>query len=227
MVINKQFLLWIILTTVWLSGCSVISPTQSPAIEVYTLSQQMEQAKISSDMKDAKALILALSSIRSSQGLMSTGIIYRDIDYGFNRYAYSRWSDNPSKLLGSYLQQSLAQSQHISAVIPVSSRVNADLLLEATLVDFSHHIQANEAGSTAVVSIIFYLINQHDKTLLATKQFTEEVSADQNNAKHASIAINQASKLVAVALQDWLDLEITNLAEKVSSANYEYKEGKT
>jgi cholesterol transport system auxiliary component len=213
MVINKRFVLWIILSTVWLPGCSVISPTQSPAIEVYTLSQQMEHAKISSDMKDAKSLILALSPIRSPQGLMSTGIIYQDIDYGFNRYAYSRWSDNPSKLLASYLQQSLAQSQHLSAVIPVSSRVSADLLLEATLVDFSHHSQTNDAESTGVVSIIFYLINQHDKTLLATKQFTQKVAADQKNAKHAAIAINQASKLVAAALREWLELETARVVE--------------
>jgi ABC-type uncharacterized transport system auxiliary subunit len=58
------------------------------------------------------------------------------------------------------------------------------------------------------------LIDQHDKTLLATKQFTKEVTADQNNAKHATIAINQASQLVAVAVQAWLEQQITNLPEK-------------
>jgi len=100
-VINKQFPLWLLITTVWLSGCSVITPKSSPAIDVYTLSQQMQQAKAPSEMKDATALILALSPIRSPQGLMSTDIIYRDTDYGFNSYAYSRWSDSPSKLLAS------------------------------------------------------------------------------------------------------------------------------
>ncbi len=214
MVKNKPFLLWVILTTVWLSGCSVITPTSSPAIDVYTLSQQMDQTTTASEIKASNAVILALSPIRSPQGLLSTGIIYRDNDYGFNSYAYSRWSDNPSKLLASYLQQYLTQSQRVSAVIPVGSRADADLLLEATLVDFSHHIHANDADSTGVVSIIFYLINQHDKTLLATKQFTKEVTVDQNNAKYATIAINQASQLVAVGLQAWLEQQITNLPEK-------------
>jgi len=214
MVKNKPYLLWIIFTTVWLSGCSVITPSPSPAIDVYTLSQQMEQYTITSEKKDSKAVILALSPIRSPQGLLSTSIIYRDTNYGFNSYAYSRWSDNPSKLLASYLQQSLAQSQYIYAVIPVASRIDADLLLEATLVDFSHHLHANGVGSTGVLSIIFYLIDPHDKTLLATKQFTEKVPVDQKNAKYATIAINQASQLVAVALQTWLEQKITNLAEK-------------
>lgn len=214
MVKSKQFLLWTIFATVWLSACSVINPKPSPAIDVYTLSQQMGQTTAPAEMKDSKALILALSPIRSPQGLMSTGIIYRDTDYGFNSYAYSRWSDSPSKLLASYLQQYLVQSEHLSAVIPVGSRVDADLLLEATLVDFSHHLQADETSSTAVVSIIFYLINPRDKSLLATKQFTEEVPVEQQNAKHATIAINQASKLVTAALQKWLEKNITNLPEK-------------
>lgn len=208
---NKPFLLWLIFTMVGLSGCSVITPTLSPAIDVYTLSQQ---TKTPSEIKDAKALILALSPIRSPQGLLSTSIIYQDADYGFNSYAYSRWSDKPSKLLSSYLQQSLAQSQYISAVIPVGSRIDADLLLEATLVDFSHHLQANDAGSAGVVSVIFYLVNPSDKSLIASKQFIEEVTADQNNAKYATIAINQASKLMAAALQAWLEQHISNLPEK-------------
>tara|TARA_R110002049_G_scaffold249890_11_gene424255 strand:+ start:2144 stop:2788 length:645 start_codon:yes stop_codon:yes gene_type:complete len=214
MVRNKQLILWTLFTTIWLPACSVISPTSSPVIDVYTLSQQMDPLATPSDLKDSKALILAWSPIRAPQGLMSTGIIYRDADYGFNSYAYSRWNDSPSKLLGSYFQQSLAQSQHITAVVPLGSRADARLLVEATLLDFSHHIQATDSDSTGVVSIIFYLINQHDKKLIATKQFTEEVTADQNNAKHATIAINQASKLMAADLQDWLEKMIRKLPEE-------------
>jgi ABC-type uncharacterized transport system auxiliary subunit len=58
------------------------------------------------------------------------------------------------------------------------------------------------------------LINQHDNTLIANKQFIKEVMADQNNAKHATIAINQASQSVAASLQAWLEQKITNLPNK-------------
>lgn len=214
MVKNKQFLLSTVLMTSWLSACSVINPTQGPAIDIYTLSQQIEQTTAIPQVKDTKALILALSPIRSPQGLMTTDIIYRDRDNGFNSYAYSRWSDNPSKLLNNYLQQYLTQSSQLLAVLPVGSRVDANLLLEATLIDFSHHLHSDEASATGVVSVIFYLINPRDKTLIATKQFTEEVRVAQNNAKHATIAVNQASKLMAVALQEWLEQVIVNLPEK-------------
>lgn len=210
---NKQLILWTVFTTIWLSACSVINPTTSPAIDVYTLSPPM-QSRASTETKDPKALILALSAIQSPQGFMGTDIIYRDTDYGFNRYAFSRWSDSPSKLLGSYFQQYLVQSKQLSAVIPVGSRAGADLLLEATLVDFSHHLQAGDARSTAVVSVIFYLINPRDRALLATKQITEKVSVDQENAEYAANAINEASKLVANDLQEWLEQNIKKISEK-------------
>ena len=119
-----------------------------------------------------------------------------------------------SKLLSNYFQQYLTQSQHISAVIPVGSKIDADLLLEATLVDFSHHLETNVASTTAVVSIIFYLINAEDKTLLATKQFIEKVPVEKQNAKDATISINHATKLVTLALQKWLETNIASLPQK-------------
>jgi len=211
---NKQFLLCTVLVTMCLSACSVINPTPSPAIDVYTLSQQMEVSSASAKMKDSQAVILELSPIRSPQGLLGTGIIYRDMEFGFNSYAYSRWSDNPSKLLSSYLQQSLAQSQHITAVVQVGTRVTADLVLEATLVDFSHHLQADETKTTGVVSVLFDLIDPTYKTLIASKQFTEQVTANESNAKQATIAINKASKLMAADLKAWLEQMILNLPKK-------------
>lgn len=214
MVTNKTFILCLLVTGIWLTGCSVISPTASPAIDVYTLSADIQPVLVRPETKASTAIILALSPIRSPQGLMSTSIIYRDTDYGFNSYAYSRWSDSPSQLLENYLQQSLIQSQYISAIIPKDSRSHADLLLEGTLIDFSHHIKAADTHSTAVVSLMFYLINPKNKKLLASKQLTEEVNVEPNNAKGAAKAMNQASKAIATALQTWLSQEIISMTGK-------------
>lgn len=214
---NRPLLIGEIALIFWLTSCSVITPIVTPAIDVYSISPEIKQSETSADMTAMKfpsAVILALSSIRSPQEFMTTGIIYRDADYGFNSYAYSRWSDSPSKLLEYYLQQSLAKSQYVLAIIPSSSRSEHDLLLEATLVDFSHHLVTRSPSSTAVVSIIFYLINPEGRILLATKQFTEEVILEQDNAKGATRAINQASKIVADGVQAWLAVEIANAAQE-------------
>lgn len=214
---NKHIFGWLIAISMWLTGCSLITPTVSPAIDIYTISPEMSQAKALSEkgvIKVPSAVKLALSSIRSPQALMTTDIIYRDKDYGFNRYAYNRWSDSPSKLLEDYLQQYLADSQYILAVIPVGSRTDSDLLLEATLVDFSHHLAANGFSAMGVVTINCYLLNSDDRSLIATKQFTKQVTLEQNDAKGAVKALNQASQAMAERLQAWLEHEIINKDEK-------------
>lgn len=157
------------------------------------------------------ALVLALSPIRGSRGLMSSDIIYRDSEYGYNSYAYSRWSD-PTKLLEIVLQQALSQNHYISAVIP-REMSQADLLLDATLFDFSHHIQ-NSDTSMGRVALRFYLIDAQTKTILASREFSAEVVAELRNAQGATAALNQASKTVVEQLDAWLGEHISIILEK-------------
>lgn len=208
---NKLFS-FLIFITISLTGCSIINPESSQAIEVYTLSPTSSIAGAATENKYENAVILALSPIRSSRALMSPDIIYRDSEYGYNSYAYSRWSDSPAKLLELVLQQELSQNHAISAVIPreVSS---ADLLLETTLLDFSHHIQNNDT-SMGRVALRIYLIDSHTKSILANKEFSTEVLAEPQNAQGATTALNQASGIVVEQVNDWLAKRIASLGEQ-------------
>lgn len=198
----KTRLLLIFSTTLFfLLSCSVINRVPSPEIDVYTLSPRIERNQVSIKVKGA--VILALSPLRSSRSLMGTDIIYRNSDYSYDSYAYSRWSDSPSQLVELFLQHYLASNQFISAVIPVNSVIQADVILEGILLDFSHHIQ-KDGISTGRVAIQFNLINNQSKKVLATKVFSAEVVAKPINAKGATAAINQATKKVAEKLNDWL-----------------------
>ncbi len=191
-----------------LAGCSLISQKSSPAIDVYTLSPELEKE---SKIKVDNAPVLAFSPLRSSRGLMSSDIIYRDSEYAFNSYAYSRWSDSPVKLLEIVLQQSLSKSSYLMAVVPAQTGAHTRLLLEGTLLDFSHHIQ-NDEHSIGRVAIRFYLIDVQTKTVLATKEFFTEVAAEPQNAQGATSAINLASNKVIEALNDWLEVQISHLS---------------
>ncbi|NQY26092.1 MAG: membrane integrity-associated transporter subunit PqiC [Piscirickettsiaceae bacterium] len=205
---NNRLRILSILIIISLAGCSVINQKSSPAIDVYTLSPLLEkESKITVD----NAPVLALSPFRSSRGLMSSDIIYRDNEYAFNSYAYSRWSDSPAKLLEIAVQQSLSHRSYLKAVVPTQTGAHARLLLEATLLDFSHHIQGDE-HSTGLVVIRFYLIDVQTKTILATKEFSAEVTAEPRNAQGATSAINLASKKVIEALHDWLEVQISHLS---------------
>lgn len=195
-----------------MTGCSLIKPEPSPTIDVYTLSPISSIAEVATANKAEHAVILALSPIRSSRALMTPDIIYRDSEHGYNSYAYSRWSDSPAKLLAIVLQQTLSQNYSISAVIPRDISP-ADLVLEMTLLDFSHHIQNNDT-SMGRVALRAYLIDGHTKTILANKVFSAEASAKRRNAEGATTALNQASRNVAGQVNGWLTNRIASLGDK-------------
>jgi len=189
----------------------MINPEPSQAVEVYTLTPTSSALGQSANNKADNALVLALSPIRSSRTLQSTDIIYRDSEYGYDSYAYSRWSDSPVNLLEIVLQQSLSQRPYLSAVVTNQTDAYAGLLLEGILLDFSHHVQGEDL-STGVVAIRFYLIDVQTKMILGTKVFSVEVTAEPRNSQGATSAINLATKSVIEALNDWLEVQISHLS---------------
>jgi len=195
-----------------LTGCSIINPKPSQPIDIYTLAPMAIAGEQSVEDKVDNALVLALSPLRSSRGLMSSDIIYRDSQYGFDSYAYSRWSDSPTILLALLMQQSLSHNATISAVLPREIS-NADILLETTLLDFSHHVQ-NEEISLGRVAIRVNLIDAQTKTVLASKELSAKVDAKPRNAQGATTAINQASMQVVEQLDAWLTQQMTKRLEK-------------
>lgn len=205
---NNRLRVMLILIMTSLVSCSLINQKSSPSITVYSLSSVLEKE---SKTKVDNAPVLALSPLRSSRGLMSSDLIYRDSQYAFNSYAYSRWSDSPAKLLEIVLQQSLSYKPYLAAVVPAQTGAHAELLLEGTLLDFSHHIQS-EDSSTGRVAIRFYLIDAQTKDILATKEFSAEVVAEPRNAQGATSAINLASKSVVEGLNDWLEVQVSHLS---------------
>lgn len=205
---NNRLRVMLILIMMSLASCSLINQKSSPSINIYSLSPMLEKESRS---KVDDAPVLALSPLRSSRGLMSSDIIYRDSQYAFNSYAYSRWSDSPAKLLEIVLQQSLSYRPYLAAVVPTQTGAHAELVLEGTLLDFSHHIQ-DENSSTGRVAIRFYLINAQTKGILATKEFSAEIVAEPRNAQGATSAINLASKKLIEGLNDWLEVQVSHLS---------------
>ena len=209
---NKLLSVLIFIAMSLAAGCSIINPESSQAIEVYTLSPISSVTGISAENKADNAVVLALSPLRSSRALMSSDIIYRDSQYGYNSYAYSRWNDSPAKLVEIVLQQALSQNHSISVVIP-RDLSPADLSLETTLLDFSHHIQ-NSDTSMGRVALRVYLIDSQTKAILASEAFSAQVLAAPRNAQGATVALNQASNLVVDELGIWLERTISNFLEK-------------
>ena len=183
-----------------LVGC--VTKTVPPA-SIYTISPEWDSSRAQGETGKKNYTIIKMASVRGARALAGTEILYTDAQYGQNSYAYSRWSDAPVRLLQILFQVALEESGRFGAVVPPASASEADLLLESTLYDFSHHIK-DDGTSDGIVRIRFYLVNNTTKTVTATKEFASRVLASSQNAYGAATALNKAATNIARDLVAWL-----------------------
>ena len=183
-----------------LAGCA--AKNVAPA-DIYTISPEWGNPETRAEKEEKSPLIIKLAPIRATRDLTGAEIIYTDARYRRNSYARSRWSDAPVRLLQTLFQVVLEENGRFGAVVPYISASKADLLLESTLFDFSHHINDDET-SDGVIRVHFYLIDNKTKGVIATKEFASSVPASSQNARSAAVALNKAATNVARELVSWL-----------------------
>jgi cholesterol transport system auxiliary component len=133
--------------------------------------------------------ILEFSPIRADQVLTSTEILSSE--------GLSSWVDTPVKLLQVLFQVSIDGCGLFKIVVPSSSDSKADLLLESSLLDFSHHVNDN-GFSEGLIRMHFYLIDNTTKTVTGAKEIVSNVLITTNNTEEAfkEAAINVACDLI-------------------------------
>ncbi|WP_457673391.1 ABC-type transport auxiliary lipoprotein family protein [Thiolapillus sp.] len=177
-----------------------------PPVTEYSLSPSMPAGRM---METSLPLTLRLGPVVASRIYQGSELYYLDGAYRLNPYAYSRWVDAPVRMLQLVLQDGLERSGLFQAVLPSSSRLQADLRLEVTLYDFSHHLQGKQ-GSEAVVRMGVHLLDARQGRLLASRRFEARMPAPGGNASAAVAAINGAVADILPRLLDWLQGSLKN-----------------
>jgi cholesterol transport system auxiliary component len=174
-----------------------------PPADTYTISPDWEKRSNQDWIEKKNRPIIKLAPIRATRAFTGTDIVYNHVRNDQNSYAYSRWNDAPVKLLSIVLQIALEKSGRFGAVLPATSASEADVLVESTLYDFSHHINT-DGTSDGVIRIRFYLIKIATKEVIATREFFSRVPASSRNARGAAAALNKAAIIIARDLAAWL-----------------------
>jgi cholesterol transport system auxiliary component len=191
---------------VWLSLCIGLVgcvTEKLPPVSVYTLSPDLTDVAPAGGSQH-EDVILKLDRIRSSRSLRDTTMLYSDAQFGQNSYAYSRWSDAPPAMLLAVFQQAIEDSGKYRAVVPHTSDSQFDLLLESTLLEFSHRLHA-DGTSDGVIRIRCYLLDSRTRRITASHEFASSVPASSRDARGAATALNKAAANVSRALVDWLE----------------------
>ncbi len=197
--LNKIF--FILVLNILITACA--SQTTLP-ITVYTVAPQWEDnTGLGNKPEITNQAVLKISPIRSTDTFTSRNIIYTDKNYSRNHYVYSQWSDAPVKMLQTLFQVQLEKSRQFKAVLSSTSIARADLSLECTLYDFSHHINPNNS-SNGIIRAGCHLINNKTRTVLASRELMSSMPSQTENAQGAAIALNKAANEVSIKLLNWL-----------------------
>ena len=183
-----------------LSGCA---SDPLPPVSIYGLDAVRDG--LSADPGRPADGILKMGRIRASRIFKDTGIVYTDASHGRNAYAYSRWADAPVDMLQVVFLDALQGGGRFRAVVAQDSPVRADRLLEATLLDFSHHL-IDEGRSEGRIRIRFHLIGP-DGRVIDSREFSATAPAPTMTAGGAVEALNRATAEVANRLVEWLGRE--------------------
>ncbi len=209
---NKSYLLIfsaILAVIILAAGCMFRS---LPPVEIYNIEPVWNQGNPAYTAKQ-ESLILQLAIVRGAEAFTTTEILYTDRLNSQNSYAYSRWRDPPVRSMQIMLEAALGQSGLFRAVLPPTSVSRVDLLLESTLLDFSHHIREDKAAE-GVVRMRFHLVNNTSKRVIAGQELVARKEAASSDARGATAALNQAAVQVADDLVAWL-AELGELQEQL------------
>jgi len=159
--------------------------------------------EIPSGKNSESSKVLKISRPKSIAAIMSRNILYQEKEFVRNPYASSKWRDTPNKMLASLFLSCINKSSVFTSVLPSYSRGKADLLLESTLLDFYHHVNS-DGSSEGRVRIRFYLIESKSRKVVATNEFDSKIDSKTLDVNGGVMAINDASKSVALSLTRWL-----------------------
>jgi len=185
-------ILYILLISIFLNGC--ISVTKElPAFTTYTIKtdkniQTNKNLPYSLEIKEPKAL----SSINSKQ------ISYFAKDNISEKYALSKWSDSPTKLIQKAMVDYLSSTNNYAYVNSSNVNVRNDYKIVSQLDNFNQYIKENE--SFVQLSIKIYLKKDGE---IFFKNFTYEQKSI-NNAKQSVNNLNILVNKFVSDLDTWL-----------------------
>ncbi len=174
------------------SGCISITK-ELPAQKTYTLT--LENKNLENKYFDKTIRVFepkALSSINTKS------IIYSKSSVEQEKYALSKWSDKPTKMLQKIISKHLTEQNSYKYVTSSNINIDSDYRIVSELVDFKQTF--TKTKSYADFAIRVYFINNKTKKVYF-KNFTYNKLSNTNNAKGLVYGINHTSKLFLNDLQ--------------------------
>jgi ABC-type uncharacterized transport system auxiliary subunit len=183
-----------------LGGCTLQSKV--PPASKYRLEVSTDVAR--SDVKACQEKVLRLGMIENSPLLDGRNIYYSTDSGQTYTYTKARWIEPVSQQLVSLIETSITKNAIFKDVIPLRSLAKNDLLLESSIYDFSQTI--HEDGSTTLhLSMKFVLLQQYERTIVATKFIELQQREEEGNIESALKGYNLLVARLLQEMNSWLE----------------------
>jgi cholesterol transport system auxiliary component len=182
-----------------LGGCLALQTATEPA-HTYRLS--VEQGR---DVRRsaADAPILFVGVPQAEPGYDTTKMVYVKRPYEVESYAVNQWAEQPTRMFGALLMQSLEATGSWRAVVPWPSAIHGDFRLDSY--GFAIHQDFTQDPSVARVRVRVQLVNVKESKILGTRSFERVEPAPTQDAYGGVIAANRAVAALLEDIASWLN----------------------
>lgn len=181
-------------------GCTLQSKV--PPVSKYQLEVSTDGAL--SEVEGCKEKVLRLGMIENSPQLDGRNIYYSVESGQTYTYTKARWAEPVSRQLANLIETSITKKAIFKDVIPLRSLAKNDLLLESSIYGLSQTI--HEDGSTTLhLSMKFVLLQQYERTIVATKFIELQQNENEGNIEGALKGYNLLVARLLQEMNSWLE----------------------
>lgn len=170
-----------------LCACGTLGPTPSAPPTVYSLDGAADTAPRATRQA---APTLIVSAPRAAAGYASARIAYVRAAHQLEYYAHSEWIAPPAQMIAPLIVAALEAGGNFRAVVLAPSAAAGDLRLDSELVRLQHDLLS--APSRVRLTLRAYLLDNTTRTVIAWREFDENVAVTSEGPYGAVIAANRA-----------------------------------
>lgn len=179
----------IISISVLLSGCSLLSPVKANE-NTYMLTSAPQVAK----SPHHHHTVLLVMPVDTQPIYNTTQMAYTNQQYKLAYFANNQWGETPPQMLQNLIIQTLQNTNHFAAVNSSISDGSYDYILNTRMLELKQIFYGNI--SVVRLSVRVQVVSGTTNRVVATKQFTSEVTAPQASPYGGVIAANRATSQV-------------------------------
>jgi len=195
----KNFLL--LLTSIFLlNGCISITK-EVPSYDTYRLSLKNSNNQTNVPLNKS----IYIYEPKSLSSINTKAINYSKEHFEQEKYALSKWSDKPTKMLQELMANYFVSKNSFNYVTTSNIKTNTDFRLVSQLVDFRHTF--TKTNSYADFSIRVFLIDNKTEEVFF-KSFTYNKVAKKSDARGVVIAFDELINIFLTDLNNFLEKSI-------------------